>query len=150
MRKETSRQTSKKSCLTCLLWFCGVAAIVSAVLGLAGWYLMSPNSPKNRSSAIQATCEWARLNPLPVQDEEVNVTTKGSMFTREFIIEFEAPADRILQWLKESPGTSAAFSTSRDKAQDTHLEITPGGGAVFAEITVSQNGRHIRVRAYWS
>ena len=150
MNANPTQSKPSRNCLACLLWLCGVGAIVSAVLGLAGWYLMSPNSPENRSSAIQATCEWARLNPLPVQDEEVNVTTKGSMFTREFIIEFEAPADRILQWLKESPGTAAAFSSSKGHAQDTHLEITPGGGAVFAEITVSQNGRHIRVRAYWS
>lgn len=124
--------------------------VILGVVAFMAWMFLAPESPMNRASAIKATCEWARLNPLPVIDSEVRITTNGSMFTREFIIGFEGAADKILAWLQASPGTASAFAKRKVTEGDAHLEISPGGGAAFAEITISQNGRHVRIRAYWS
>lgn len=129
----------------CLLLLLGAGSLI----GVAAWLLLDPNSFLMKPSAVQCACEWGRLDPLPVPLSQVHVTTRGGMFTRELEVTFEGDPRAILDWLKKSPGTHSAFHGFA-KPQDLHLEITPGGGAVFAEITVSKNGSRVVIHTYWS
>jgi len=129
---------------------CLVVLFVMAVLVAGGiWLVLDPNSPLNKTSAIECVCEWARLNPLPVPNSAVHVETKGSMFTREFIVTFHGDKKSILQWLNASPGTQNAYRDIHSLKYE-RMSISPGGGAQFAEITISEEGTKVVIRAYWS
>lgn len=132
-------------CLTgCLIIVCSVAMLG----GVGAWLIMDPNSPISKPSAIACVCEWARLAPLPAPNSAVHVESKGSMFSREFIVTFTAKSKDISAWLHASPGTREYFESKTPS--EWHRELTPGGGAQFAEITVSENGTKVVIRAYWS
>lgn len=137
---------AKKGC------YKGCVVIFGMLLCLVGggvWLIMDPNSPLNKASAIACVCEWARLNPLPVPNSAVHVETKGSMFTREFIVTFHGSKNDILQWLNASPGTQNAYRDAHALKYE-RMDISPGGGAQFAEITISEDGTKVVIRAYWS
>jgi hypothetical protein len=78
----------------------------------------------------------------------VRIETKGSLFTREFVLEFYADSNEIKAWLKDSPGTSSA--RVEVAGAERRFTITPGGGAQFAEVLVDQVAGKVRVRTYWS
>ena len=133
-------------------WFvgCSLAVCIGTVLLIVGgWLLLDPNSPLNRRSALDTTQEWARLEPFPQTAEEVSIETAGSPFTREFIVTFQAPTQDIEAWLKKSPGTKDVTPTLGQDGS-FHYAITPGGGAAFAEVTVSKNRQSVRIRTFWS
>jgi len=67
---------------------------------------------------------------VPIGD--VKFEPKGSMFTREFVVSFDATPEKILSWLQSSNGTKHAFNGKTTLA-DTYMQLTPGGGAQFAE-----------------
>jgi hypothetical protein len=132
------------------LLLASVTLFASVVLG-AGlmWFVFDAESPLNRESVVSATREWARLDPFPSSTRNMRLETTGSLFSREFAVEFDAPKADVQKWLSSSPGTSE--STPLHQADGSlRFEIKPGGGAQFASIIVSRDGTHVRIRAYWS
>jgi hypothetical protein len=110
---------------------------------------LSPDSSRNQASALDATREWGRLDPLPPSAQQLTIATHGSMFTREFRISFVAPPEDIEAWLKSSPGTREAIVTTPSPGVRL-FRITPGGGAEFAEVTVDDALRRVSIHVYWS
>lgn len=146
--EEEALNSPKKSvgCLKgCLVVLCVIAVLVAGGI----WLGFNPNSPLNKGSAIACVCEWARLNPLPVPNSAVHVETKGGMFTREFVVTFHGDKKSILQWLNASPGTQNAYRDIHSLKYE-RMSISPGGGAQFAEITISEDGTKVVIHAYWS
>ena len=99
-------------------------------------------------SAIKCVCEWARLAPFPRSAANLTVRTSGSMFTREFDVEFDGPLKDINDWIALSPGTTALVPEKAGSRR--HYSIIPGGGAEFAELTVDDATGHVHIHAYWS
>jgi hypothetical protein len=102
----------------------------------------------NRRSAINTATTWARLAPLPASAQNVQVDVKGSIFTREFVISFEAPPAVIRLWLTASPGPSSATPTTVGPI--TTYAIKPGGGAQFAEVKVDSSANRVVIHTSWS
>lgn len=102
----------------------------------------------NYYSALDATREWARVTDFPSSATNIGVDITGSMFTRGFVVTFDAPIADVDNWLAKSPGTSAIAPTIINGIRK--YEIQPGGGAQFAEIEVDENKRSVRIRTYWS
>ncbi len=102
----------------------------------------------NYYSAIEATKEWARLNDFPATATNLTVETEGSMFTREFTIQFDAPLSDIQIWLNESPGTKDVVPTINGNTGKYSIE--PGGGALHAELDLDESTGHVTINAYWS
>lgn len=142
MKKSYSK---KKRIIDCSII---VISIISILLA-GGWLLFDDNSPINRASAIECTCEWARLAPFPSSSENLTIEVTGNSFTRGFIIEFTAPRADIEKWLKDSPGTSNPKSVDRRNGS-VKYEIDPSGGAVSAEVVVSHGGTRVRIDTDWS
>lgn len=105
-------------------------------------------SHANRQSAINAATTWAKLAPLPPSAQNVQVDVKGSMFTREFVITFDAPSAVIRQWIAASPGPSSGKQSIAGSV--TTYAITPAGGAQFAEVKVDSSSNRVVIRTYWS
>jgi len=129
----------------------GGSFLLGAVLffALAGWLLLSSQSPLNRASAIEASCEWARLAPFPPSASRPQIEVRGSMFTREFRISFSASPDDVQTWLQNSPGVLDAKVIEGEDGEVIYA-IQPGGGAQFAELRLSSDKRTISIRTYWS
>jgi hypothetical protein len=130
------RRIFKVLALTCVLF---VGLVTAATIYV---------SRANRQSAIAAATEWARLAPLPPSAQNLQVKVKGSMFTREFEIAFDASPAVLQQWLASSPGPLSATLTVTGPT--TTYAITPGGGAAFAQVKVDHAAGRVVIRTYWS
>ena len=139
----------RKACLVALLGFCGLLLLtVAGVVALL--LLLGHSSPMARNSALSTAREWARVADFPVSASSVEIEVRGSSFTREFIVTFDAPAGDVEQWVKDSPGLSSVASPRILDDGSTLYEIVPGGGAQFAEVAISASGERVRIRVYWS
>lgn len=125
----------------------GITLVACAYLAFT--FALNSSTAREKEAALSSTRQWARLSSFPKTAYGLRVTHGGSMFTREFIVEFKAPAKDVERWLKESPGTKDVKPIAW---QDGTLcyKIKPGGGAQFAELTVTKRGTAIMIRTYWS
>jgi hypothetical protein len=114
-----------------------------------GYSFLSPNSARNRSSAMECVLTWGRFAPFPASARHVSFSTEGSMFTRGFRVTFTAPPAEIESWLQQSPGTHEATPETLSP-RVRHFEITPGGGAEHAEVTVDDTDHEVSIYVYWS
>ena len=71
------------------------------------------------------------------------------MFTREFVVTFEAPMMDIEAWLVASPGTTD-ITPETNTTGELIYSVTPGGGAGFAEVKVNPQTQTVTIRTYWS
>src|ERR1700722_10215729 len=120
-----------------------VVAIFAALVAAVGWYRHESNK-----SAVSTSLVWARVAPLPGSARDIDIDIEGSMFTREFVISFTAPAADIDRWIAASAGPASATQTVSGAV--TTFVITPGGGADFAEVKVDKNLYRVTIHTYWS
>lgn len=99
----------------------------------------------DRKSAIRCVREWARVAPFPKNCTNFEISTTGSMFSRQFSCSFTAPKKSIINWLKRSPGMRNFRDFSKSK-----YKIKPGGGAQFAEIAIDWTKNKVVINTYWS
>ena len=118
------------------------------VLIVVGGHFLVACTDRDNSEEIRIAREWANLAPLP-ETTDVKVETKGSSFTREFVITFTATGDDIKAWIAKSPGTKDVFPIKNDKGEWVY-RIKPASGAQFAEVTISADGSTVKIRTYWS
>ena len=71
------------------------------------------------------------------------------MFIREYRITFSATPEDNQRWLRDSPGTRTAATKTEEDGRLIY-SVIPGGGAQFAEVTISKDMRTVHIRAYWS
>lgn len=150
VKKAAGISGRRKACV--VFFLLGTALMVFAILGLVGgWYLLSESSPLNRASALKVTKEWGRLADFPAHSRIAKLDVQGSMFTRGFVVIFEAPAAEVEQWIKDSPGLSDAKTTTTVQEDGSTLyQVTPGGGAQFAEVLISASKKLVRIHVFWS
>jgi hypothetical protein len=133
-----------------LLFGIGIGCAAITFIFIAGiWLFCSDSSPINRASALSVTRVWARLAPYPESAGRKHIEIAGSMFSREFTVEFEASPKDIQNWLKNSPGTKDVVPNHNSNGS-LHYQIKPGGGAQFAEIILLNDGTTVRIHTYWS
>jgi hypothetical protein len=95
------------------------------------------------------THEWTRTAPLPVDASEISIRTEGSDFTRQFLAAARfKDASSLALWMSNSPGFKDAEVTVEADGSKIYV-IKPGGGALFAEVTVHPDLR-IEINTYWS
>ena len=99
-------------------------------------------------NAIEASLAWARMSALPDSARRIETVAKGSMFTREFEVSFQAEKADIEAWLAQSAGTQTALvSTSGDTSI---YKIVPGEGAQFARVYVDWTTLTVLLQRHWS
>ncbi len=132
-----------------LRWLGGVILAGICCIALLGYSFLSPNSSRNRASAIHCTLTWGRLAAFPASARDFTISATGNMFTRGFRSSFTAPAADIEQWLRDSPGTRSVQPSSPTPGI-RRFGIVPGGGAQHAEVRVDDTKRLVSIYAYWS
>ena len=118
---------------------------IAAMICVAGYFAISW---MNYHDGIAATKKWARINEFPASATNIDVEITGSIFTREFVVTFEASIADIDQWLTQTPGTATVTPAIENGIRKYTIE--PGGGAQYAEIQVDETKQRVRIRAFWS
>lgn len=122
-----------------------ILILLSAVGLIAGYEMYRLHV---HASGLEAAREWARMSPIPETACGVLVETRGGPFTREFTIRFNAPHDDIRLWLNNSPGTSNLKPVAKGRTRV--YTVTPGAGAMHAEVTVDDDADSVVIHTYWS
>jgi len=81
--------------------------LVLLFLGISFLYLNYFSSfimPWDREEAIEAALSWGKLEKLPKDADITNMEKRGSIFTRQFIIEFTSSESEIKNWILKSKG----------------------------------------------
>ncbi|MFP4346040.1 MAG: hypothetical protein ACLFU8_15195 [Anaerolineales bacterium] len=146
---HTFRETRGRSALRVRSVTLGVFALL--VLLTAGCRVGRREAVRRDDGALETALEWSRLAPLPPSAAELEIETEGSAFTRAFRVSFRAPEAEIEAWATESPGLQES-APDVDDGTRTYV-IAPGGGAAYAEVTLTtlEDGMAlVEIYTYWS
>lgn len=102
--------------------------------------------PWQKENAIQTTLNWGGLAELPNGTENLSVEKDGSMFTRTFIIKFNANQTEIENWILNSKRLKNNKPKVRDEIKI--YEIYPGEKESFGGKVIVENGTVI-IRMSW-
>lgn len=124
--------------------------IVVLFLGMFFLYLnfFSPLvMPWQKAEAIEAALEWGQLAELPSDADIISMEKRGSIFTRQFIIEFTSSETEIRKWILKSKG----FRKSELKMKNGIIiyEIHPKDGKAYGG-RVEVNENKVLINMSWS
>lgn len=105
--------------------------------------------PWERADAIEAALEWGDLADLPDNADDISIGTKGSMFTREFIIEFSSDKKTIDEWILQSKGLKDAEVTKGDNGVVSY-QVDGNGGAIGGTVTIDETSGRVIIDMSWS
>ena len=111
---------------------------------------IAPSVKKIGRGAIETSLTWTRMSPLPESAKNIDVLVEGSMFTREFEVEFEASEEEIKAWLADSPGTAVSYLPRYASAKETISYKIDESEALFAQVTVDWETLTVVIHTYWS
>mgnify|MGYP003576930486 CR=1 FL=1 len=103
--------------------------------------------PWQKEDAIKSALSWGHLEKLPENAEIISMEKRGSIFTRQFIIEFTSSESEIKKWMMRSKGFQNISPKLRKntKVYEIHpKDLKSYGGKV--EIT----GRKVLINMSWS
>lgn len=104
---------------------------------------------QNERSAVKAVEEWAGVAPISSCDASPSVEAAGSMFTREFFIEFTCDTVVLKEWVANSPGLTEANMTKKENQKHIYL-VKPAGGAVSALVEIDWSSNTVNLHTAWS
>ncbi|UWY26791.1 hypothetical protein N4T20_13790 [Flavobacterium sp. TR2] len=110
-------------------------------------YFSSFVMPWQKEDAIKCVLSWGQLENLPEKAEIISIEKRGSIFTRQFIIEFESSESEIKKWMQQSKGFENNIPEIRKntKVYEIHPKsLQSYGGRV--EIT----GSKVLINMSWS
>ena len=141
----------RKQILIGLIAFvCVVSLAVVACISLSLYvFTWERDSPEDYQTAVERTLEWGRLSPFPSSAQQLAIKIEGGFFTRSFRVSFTAPPSDIELWLQASPGTRETSPTTPSSGI-RHFQITPGGGANRAEVSVEDTKNQVSIYVSWS
>jgi hypothetical protein len=125
-----------------------LASILFAVLAYA--YLNFFSSfvfPWQKAEAIKTTLNWGGLAELPKELENLSVEKSGSMFTRTFIIEFNANQREIENWILNSKRLKA--NKPKIEGENETYEIYPGENESLGGKVNIEKGK-VTIKMSWS
>ena len=104
--------------------------------------------PWEKKEAIQATLEMGGLNELPSGIKNLQIDKRGSIFTRQFIIEFEfEDSKNIDNWIKQSKRLKDNVPKIKDNTKT--YEIYPGENDAYGG-KVEIKDKKVRIDMSWS
>ncbi|MEE1899102.1 hypothetical protein GN157_17355 [Flavobacterium rakeshii] len=93
--------------------------------------------PWQKDNAIKTTLEWSGLTELPIENKNINITKRGSMFTRQYILEFTANTKEIKNWIKKNKKLNKIQLRERNNTK-TYV-ISGEKGAIGGTVKIKDN-----------
>lgn len=103
--------------------------------------------PWQEKEIVETTLFWGGLDELPTSAALVNIEKRGSMFTRQFIIEFIATKEDIAKWRNTSKRLKNKLSKTNLKT--AIFEIYPGENGAMGG-TVEIEGNKVKINISWN
>ncbi len=104
-----------------------------AVLGVLFLFLYFSNAyvlPWEKDEVIQSTLEMGGLNSLPENTEIISIEKRGSIFTRQFILEFQLKDTLEMNtWINQSKRLKGSTPKTENKLKV--YEIYHGEGGAY-------------------
>ena len=97
--------------------------------------------PWQKESVIQTTLNWGGLAELPKEIENLSVEKDGSLFSRTFIIEFNASQNEIQNWIINSKRLKNNMPKVHNEIKT--YEINPGENESFGGKVSIEKGKVI-------
>lgn len=110
-------------------------------------YFSSFVMPWDRDEAIEAALSWGKLDKLPKDADITNMEKRGSIFTRQFIIEFTTSESEIKNWILKSKGFKGVEPEIKDgtKIYEIHPKNLESYGG-----RVKIKGNTVYINMSWS
>ena len=103
--------------------------------------------PWERNEIIKTSLNWGGLNEIPKNAEIINIEKKGSIFTRQFIIEFKSSDKEINSWIEKSKRLKS--NIPKIENQNKIYEIYPGEENAFGgKVEIKNN--IVKINMSWS
>jgi len=104
--------------------------------------------PWEKEEAIQTTLEMGGLDELPSEIKNLKIDKRGSIFTRQFIIEFELnDSMKMKNWIKQSKRLKDNIPKTNDNSRI--YEIYPGENNSYGGDVEIQD-KKVRINMSWS
>lgn len=98
----------------------------------------------DKNSALKAALQWGGLAALPSKASNLTIQKKGSIFTRQIIIEFDSDSSEIKQWIDKSKRLQNNIPQINKGIKV--YEIYPGeNGAFGGKVEINQQKVHINM-----
>ena len=104
--------------------------------------------PWDRDGAIETALTWGGLESLPDDADIISVDTRGSMFAREFIIEFNCGQRELEQWIQNSGLTKLTPSTANNGLKV--YQVTGQKGSIGGRVYVDNEKGNVIIDMSWS
>jgi deoxyhypusine synthase len=104
--------------------------------------------PWDRTEAIETALTWGGLESLPDNADIISVDTKGSMFTREFIIEFNCGQKELEQWIQNSGLTKLTPRTADNGIKI--YQVSGKQGSIGGHVYIDKEKGNVIVDMSWS
>ena len=103
--------------------------------------------PWQKKEIIETTLLWSGLNKFPENAEIIDIEKRGSMFTRQFIIKFNAEKEEIQKWKNSSKRLKNNIPKINGKTE--LYRISPGeNGAMGGKVEIE--GNNVKINISWS
>lgn len=104
--------------------------------------------PWQRAEIIDTTLTWGGLKGLPANAEVISVETKGSMFTRELIIEFDCERQPLEKWMDENGLDNLVPIETNDGLRVYH--VAGHEGAIGGKVLIDTEKGKVVIDMSWS
>ena len=102
--------------------------------------------PWDRADAIESAMESDGLHELPESADNVSVDTEGSLFTRDFIIEFNCNKNDLDNWIRKS--NLDKLTPTKDENGVEVYQVPGQNGAIGGHVYIDKN--KVTIDMSWS
>lgn len=103
--------------------------------------------PWQKEEIIETTLSWSGLNKFPEKAKIIDIQKKGSFFSRQLIIEFNAQKEEIQKW-KNSSKRLKNNNPKIDGATELYT-IYPGeNGSLGGKVEIKED--NVKITMSWS
>lgn len=129
------------------IWKIFGAALLLLLFSIYLYFFSSLVFPWQRQEVISITREWGGLAEFPKDASQFEFEKRGSVFSRQFIIEFEASDSEIEKWIENSKRLKDISPIER--ANKKTYEVYPGEKKSFGG-KVEIEGNKVLINMSWS
>lgn len=116
------------------------------IIGFFIYYTSDYVLPWDRVEVINTVQTWGGLSDLPKNATNFEYKKEGTMFTREFTVEFDAPKSEIENWILKSKGLQ---QKRVEIIQGTKIfEVRGYENSMGGKVYIKDN--HVKINMMWS
>ena len=116
------------------------------IIGISLFYFSNFVFPWEKKNVIETTLDWAGISQLPVNNEDISIEKRGSIFSRQFILNFETSNKNIEDWIERETVFKNINPIQKNNSKTYNIKGKNGsfGGQIIIE------NRKVLINMSWS